>query len=176
MNRQLCLVRHGPPERSDLCYGWTDVPLATAPEITAADLQPRLQGWPLQAKTPIVASPSLRCRHLATALAEGREVLLDDRLREVHFGTWEGQPWTDISRQAIDSWARDPFGFQFPQGESVPAFIERCRGALQDLPEQALVITHAGVIRTFLHLCCQLPLADAYARRVPFGSARWISF
>ena len=175
MTRQLCLVRHGPPARTDLCYGWTDVALAEPPEQTALTLQGQVPAWALNPETPSVSSPSLRCSKLAEALAMGRTVQVEPRLREVHFGAWEGQPWSDISRLAIDDWARDPFGFQFPEGESVPDFIERCRSALHDLPEQTLVITHAGVIRTFLHLCHQLPLAEAYARRVPFGSVQWLS-
>ncbi|MCH8553192.1 MAG: histidine phosphatase family protein [Natronospirillum sp.] len=170
----LCLVRHGPPARKDVCYGWHDIPLAEPAQTTAESVAVQLPDWALQPDTPIFSSPSTRCSEIASALSRGRSVKLDERLREVHFGAWEGQRWDDIPRPALDSWAKDPYGFAFPDGESVPAFIARCQSMLADLPPQALVVTHAGVIRAFMHLHCELPLAEAFGSPVPFASVHTI--
>jgi alpha-ribazole phosphatase len=103
------------------------------------------------------------------ALADGRAVQTDPRLRELHFGAWEGQPWADIERAQLDAWAADPFGFQMPAGESVPEFMARTQAVWPALPSRALIITHAGVIRSWWQLTGQEPLAAAFARPVGFG-------
>jgi len=166
---QRCVVRHGPPQEASRCYGWLDIALAEPPQTTAQRLIPTLPSWALAPDTPLWSSPSLRCHQLAEALAFGRSVHTDPRLRELHFGAWEGQPWSAIDRTHLDAWAADPFGFQMPNGESVPEFIARSRAAWSALPTKALVITHAGVIRSWWHLTRQEPLEAAFARAVGFG-------
>ncbi|TGG92022.1 alpha-ribazole phosphatase [Natronospirillum operosum] len=171
---RLCLVRHGPPAHTDCCYGWHDIPLAESPQSTAESVARRLPAWALQPDTPLLTSPSVRCADLARALSKGRSVQPDARLREVHFGAWEGQRWDEIPRAALDSWAKDPFGFSFPGGESVPDFIARCQSMLAELPPQALLVTHAGVIRAFMHLHHGVPLAEAYARPIPYAAVQML--
>ena len=60
------------------------------------------------------ASPLARARLLAEKLGTPR---LDNRLKEIHFGDWEGRSFDDIG-SAIDDWAADPLGFRAPGGES----------------------------------------------------------
>jgi len=169
-------IRHDRPQLPDhICYGWLDLPLAVPVQQTVQTLPDLPQGL------PIFSSPLQRCHLLAEALVnvltEGLTEELADgvvigclpSLQEVHFGRWEGVRWDDIPREELDAWAADPFGYEFPQGESVPAFIERVRQALTELPEEAIVITHAGVIRAALHLTQSISLADAFQRRVDFA-------
>lgn len=167
--KQRCVVRHGPPQSTNLCYGWLDVPLAETPQTTAERLRASLPAWALARQTPLWSSPSVRCLDLAKALAEGRSVQTDPRLRELHFGDWEGLAWDQIDRTLLDAWAADPYGFQMPAGESVPHFIARCQAVWSDLPPQALIITHAGVIRSWWHLIQKAPLTEAFGRTVGYG-------
>jgi alpha-ribazole phosphatase len=168
---QRCVVRHGPPQDTSRCYGWLDIALAEDPKTTAERLRSTLPTWALDPQTPLWSSPSERCLHLAQALANGRSVHTDLRLRELHFGAWEGQPWAEIQRTQLDAWAADPFGFQMPDGESVPEFIARTQAVWPELPAQSLIITHAGVIRSWWHLIQQEPLNQAFARPIGFGEA-----
>lgn len=166
---QRCVVRHGPPQDPTACYGWLDIALAEAPRLTAERLT--LPSWALAKQTPLWSSPSLRCLELAEMLAQGRAVHTDERLRELHFGAWEGLPWSHIERTQLDAWAADPFGFQMPGGESIPEFLARCQAVWSALPPQALVITHAGVIRSWWQLTRSEPLAEAFARPIGYGEA-----
>ena len=45
----------------------------------------------------LLASPALRCRRLAEAIAyrNGLEIRFDERLWEMNMGDWEGLPWKD---------------------------------------------------------------------------------
>lgn len=157
----LFLVRHPQPEVvPGTCYGRLDVglvPGALDACLGALDtLPPGL---------PCVTSPARRCRQLADALlARGHVTHLrdDPRLLEMHFGDWEGRHWDEIGVEAVDQWARNRIDHVIPGGESarqvlarVAAFIEDTRrGAERDL----VVIAHAGVIRSLLHLQSGQPI------------------
>ena len=107
---QLHLIRHPRPDVAPgICYGQTDVSLAECPATVAGRLRPLLpESFALH------ASPLSRARLLAEALGKPR---LDDRLKEIHFGDWEGRSFDDIGA-AIDDWTADPLGFRAPGGES----------------------------------------------------------
>jgi alpha-ribazole phosphatase len=67
------------------------------------------------------------------------------------FGAWEGRPWDAIPRPELDAWAADVAGYAPPGGESPLALQRRALEfvASLSLPE-AVIVTHAGVIRTLL--------------------------
>ncbi|WP_295546755.1 histidine phosphatase family protein [uncultured Pseudacidovorax sp.] len=147
----LWLMRHARVRVAPgLCYGITEVeadPVATQEAAAqAARLLP--QGMALR------CSPARRCQDLARALHALRPDLVpstDPRLAEMDFGAWEGRPWSDIGREAMEAWTRD-FGETPPglHGESVHRFLDRIGAAWEEWhrarrPE--LWITHAGVIR-----------------------------
>jgi len=77
--------------------------------------------------------------------------LFDERLAEMNFGDWEGQAWDDIPRTQLDAWAADVAGYAPPGGESPLSLQRRALDFVADLnvPE-AVIVTHAGVIRTLL--------------------------
>ncbi|WLD58901.1 histidine phosphatase family protein [Salinispirillum sp. LH 10-3-1] len=157
-------VRHDQPALpGPICYGWLDVPLAVAPDITAQALRSVIPS-----ALPVFSSPLQRCRLLAEHLQE-QPTILDD-LREVHFGDWEGELWDDIPRDLLDAWAQTPYEFQFPNGEAVPQFLARVGAVIDTLPEACIVVTHAGVIRAALHHRKGLALQEAFATPIPFGS------
>ncbi|MBP6894749.1 MAG: histidine phosphatase family protein [Pseudacidovorax sp.] len=133
-----------------LCYGITEVeadPVATQEAAAqAARLLP--QGMALR------CSPARRCQDLALALHALRPDLMpstDPRLAEMDFGAWEGRLWSDIGRDAMETWTGD-FGETPPglHGESVHRFLDRIGGAWDEWHQARrpeLWITHAGVIR-----------------------------
>lgn len=141
---RLYLVRHPKPLiEAGVCYGRLDCPaedvLAPAARL-AAELPPGLPVW---------SSPLLRCHALARALHP--QPIIDERLAEIHFGDWEGRRWDDIPRAEIDAWAADVGGYVPPGGESPRALQRRALDfvASLDVPE-AVIVTHAGVIRTLV--------------------------
>lgn len=169
--RRLWLVRHPRPAvPTGLCYGRTDVPIDDTHLAELLDALPaRL---PRQAE--VYSSPLSRCLRLARGLqAAGFQApTVDDRLREMHFGDWEGRPWSEVPRAQIDAWRDDLVGYVPPGGESVAALAGRGAAFVADLPSgdhDTVVVTHAGVIQTLLRVLRQLPLAQLTTARIEFG-------
>lgn len=163
---RIYLIRHPLPDVApDTCYGRTDLGLAEDPERHATSLRALLPP-----DVPIYSSPLTRCRRLAELLHE--EPAFDERLAEIDFGDWEMKRWDDIDRALIDAWAADPFHFVPPGGEAVVALRARVAGCLADLPDEAVLVTHAGVIK-----CCTAILAgeeDWFGLRFDYGAASLI--
>lgn len=148
-----------------ICYGATDLPLADDPASHAAALAPLLPTG-----VPIFTSPLLRCRLLAELLHPAP--LFDDRIREIDFGDWEMQPWDSLDRTLLDAWAADPFNFVPPGGEAVAALRARVAGFLAELPGEAVLVAHAGVIK----VCAGelAGVADWFGLRFDYGTASLI--
>lgn len=141
---RLYLIRHPQPQiEIGRCYGRLDVP-AIGVEALAAALHTELPPG-----VPVFTSPLRRCRDLATLLRAAPTV--DARLAEMHFGEWEGRLWDEIPRAELDAWAADVAGYAPPGGESPLALQRRVLDFVASLAEEeAIIVTHAGVIRTLL--------------------------
>jgi alpha-ribazole phosphatase/probable phosphoglycerate mutase len=130
--------------------------------------------------TRIVSSPLLRCRAFAEALAErrGLPLSLDERLKEVGFGDWEGKSAAEIEQTTPGALARfkaDPVNARPVGAEALAAFHARVSTALDDLVaqhpgEHLIVVGHAGVMRMALAWALQIPLPQAYRIEVPTAS------
>jgi alpha-ribazole phosphatase len=146
---RLWLVRHAPVLLAPgSCYGALDVPAdAAATAQSAAALAENLPHG-LQ----VSSSPLQRCEQLSQALQGLRPDLSfksDARLREMHFGNWEGRRWDMIARSEFDAWTADFAGHAVGgHGESVRAVMGRVGQAFDELGDtDAVWITHAGIIR-----------------------------
>jgi probable phosphoglycerate mutase len=147
------LMRHGEPVGGRRYRGnGCDDPLSDAgwrQMWAAAGAAP---DWEL-----IVTSPMRRCRAFATELAtrRGLPLTLDERLREVGFGDWEGRSPEEILANSADMYEafyRDPVRNRPPRAEPLDAFSLRVSAALEETAaahpgRRLLVVTHAGVIR-----------------------------
>jgi probable phosphoglycerate mutase len=101
----------------------------------------------------IVASPMLRARQTAAAVAEaiGRPVVVDQRLREWDYGRLEGQD-RDVFAGALRAAKRE---FALPLGETGETLLHlthRVYAALDDIArnyfgQTALLVAHGGVCR-----------------------------
>lgn len=141
---RLHLIRHPKPLiEPGICYGRHDCPAEDAVSAAAsllAELPPGLPVW---------SSPLRRCRDLAERLHA--QPVIDDRLAEMDFGAWEGRRWDDIPRAELDAWAADVAGYAPPGGESPRALQRRALDFVASLAvPEAVIVTHAGVIRTLL--------------------------
>jgi probable phosphoglycerate mutase len=143
MTTRVYLVRHGetPLAAEDRFAGSIDVPLSEEGESQAASLGARLAQEPVRA---VYASPMLRtvatARHIAAP--HGVEPCLDDDLREVDHGRWEGLRRAEVEAQFPDeyaTWERDPFTFAPTGGEPGVRVMARALPAVQ-----AIVAAHAG--------------------------------
>lgn len=140
----LHLIRHPKPVvEAGICYGRLDLE-AENPGVVAARLRTELPP-----DVPVWSSPLRRCRSLAELLHP--RPILDERLIEMDFGRWEGRPWDAIPRAELDAWAADVAGYAPPGGESPRLLQGRALAFVAGLAvPEAVIVTHAGVIRTLL--------------------------
>ncbi|GGI18094.1 histidine phosphatase family protein [Oxalicibacterium faecigallinarum] len=169
----LYLIRHPRPSvAANICYGHTD--LTVDDEALASARSSLLPLLPRNAR--LFSSPLQRCRVLSDSIAEELDCIsttYDERLREMHFGTWEMQAWDAIPRADIDAWTSDMTGYRPGGGESVLEVAQRVRDFRDDLSgmeiEHAIVICHAGTIR--LLAACEhglsVPEMALYAAQKP---------
>ena len=155
-------------------HGWFQ-PSGALAELTSAD---HLAGLPLQR---VVSSPLVRCRAFAEELSRQRELplSLDDRLREVGFGVWEGRSAAEIEAETPGALARfksDPVHARPYGAEALDSFYLRVAEALEAIlgghaDEHVLLVGHAGVIRMALAWALAIPQANAY--RIEVASAKF---
>lgn len=163
----LTLVRHTQPDIPEgICYGHTDLPLAKSFTREAALVLEKLPRADV-----LVSSPLQRCSRLADAIGAARDlpVILDDRLREMSFGSWEGQAWDDIPRAELDCWSTDFYTARTHGGDSVSMLHKRVHSAVQDYRRTGLshiVVCHAGVIKAAF---AKGTTAEDFSTHLPFG-------
>jgi len=180
LHPRLWIVRHAQVLLApSTCYGRLDSPADTgATEAAAAALAPAL---PQVCR--IYHSPLQRCVQLARAVQALRPQLSlgpEPRITEIHFGAWEGRPWSSIDHADIDAWA-DNLAHHAPGGgESLSAMLTRVHDAwcaAAALPDDVVWITHAGVARCVhwlhTHGTQRLPLAHEWPKAAPACGA-WV--
>jgi len=150
---QLLLIRHPQPVLDKRhCYGASDI--AVAPEALQSCRERLLPQLPRG--VAIVSSPLQRCTQLAQALAKALgqgDVLLQDGLREMDFGTWERRLWDDIAWSEVEAWNQDLLHHAPGGGENLLAVARRMWAVFVELQRQysgqVIVVCHAGTIRMF---------------------------
>lgn len=163
------LIRHAEPEgAAGRGVGHTDLPLSASGVEMARGLAATWTG-----KARIVSSDLIRAR--CTAQAFGIDFLTDARLREMHFGQWDGLRFDEIASNDGERWQRftDRFDSErAPGGESFVDVQARAVAALADLPAvaQHIVVCHAGVIRALLCHALDVPLKLAFRFRIDYAS------
>jgi broad specificity phosphatase PhoE len=130
----LLLTRHGNAAPDDVILGGTlDLPLTEVGRAEARALAGRLAGIRVDR---IIASPMARALETARIVAAGRPVEVDERLRELRYGAWEGLTHALIESRDPALWARwdaDPAATDPPGGECGNDVADRARDFLADL-------------------------------------------
>ena len=174
---EIYLLRHTAVATPGLCYGHHDVSLA---DTFAAEAEAVLARLPAVEPGRVFSSPATRCRQLAALLSPAP--VLDERLRELHFGSWENQPWDALSPTELDPWMADYVHVAPPGGETYGQLQARAVAFLEELlatpppVAPAVVVTHGGVVRALLAHTLGMPLAHAFRLNIDFGSVtqlRW---
>ena len=146
------VARHAPVAVSGVCYGQIDVPTKLDEHAAARALLREIAkgGWTIDR---IWSSPWARTRLPAARVAErlGVPHSIDARVSEISFGAWEGRRYTDLERDpAFMPWMNDWRRARPPGGEVLGELVARVRAWRREVEgsgENALAVTHAGVIR-----------------------------
>lgn len=147
------LIRHGQPQGGSVYRGHNiDDPLSELGWQQMWNAVEHTAPW-----NSIISSPMLRCREFAYKLAEKNQlpVAIDERFKEVGFGSWEGCSRSEIrdaNPKEYDDFYSDPINCRPAGAEPIDDFIQRVTRAYDDVlaehqGQHCLIVAHAGVIR-----------------------------
>lgn len=152
---QLILIRHGETlwNTERRMQGQNDSPLTERGVWQARKLGERLKSLPI---SKLYSSDLPRARLTAQHIADatGHAIIDDARLRERHFGIFEGMTRAEMEQHDPQVYARfmsrDPV-YAVPGGESPADFFARCRAVLEELAsghagQTIAVVTHGLVL------------------------------
>ncbi|MFI7224515.1 bifunctional RNase H/acid phosphatase [Nonomuraea angiospora] len=168
----LLLLRHGETALSveRRFSGRGDAELTPNGLAQAAAAAERLSREPYRLDV-IVSSPLKRARQTAEAVARrtGLDVEVEEDLRELDFGDWEGHTFTEVQRRwpaELSAWFADPETAP-PGGESFATVARRVQAAGERLVERyegktVLAVSHVTPIKMLLRLALTAPLESLY--------------
>lgn len=173
------IVRHTSVlwDGNETCYGETDIDVRPTFAEEAEVTLRALRGLSFDA---VFSSPLQRARKLASYCGHPK-ALLDDRLKEMNFGLWEGRPWAEIIRdEPVDEFFARYIEHPTPEGESLVMQYSRVENFLREKRReglgQILVFCHGGVINCARALAGTTRLVDAFATLPDFGSVTELDF
>jgi 2,3-bisphosphoglycerate-dependent phosphoglycerate mutase len=183
MPARLCIVRHGE---------------------TAWNAEGRVQG---QLDIPLSSNGLAQARCVATALPEGRfsalyssdlervlqtarpaaaklrlEIRIEPRLRERHYGVFQGLTYSEARTKLPSDYARfkskDP-EFDFRTGESLRAFFSRATQCIDEIArrhenEEVLIFTHGGVLEMVYRFATGCGLSTPRDFELPNAAFNWV--
>ena len=178
IDHPLLLVRHGETDwnAEERFQGQTDIPLNDTGRDQArrngtliADLVAGSAGW------QFLASPMTRTREtmeiVRAAIGLDRSgYQLDERLKELSFGTWERRTLAEIGRdepEAIAARALDKWNYVPPNGESYALLGRRVAPVFQALTMPTVMVAHGGTVRVVLHCVYGVAADEVASLRIP---------
>lgn len=182
---RIILVRHGRTawHAEGRYAGTADVPLDDVGLEQARRVKEYLAGTEIDC---IYSSPLSRCLALAREVAEGRglEVEVDDRIKEIDLGRWDGETYAEIyekDREILKMWTGDPTSVTVPGGESLTDVQER---AMEWFTEAAnlrpdgtvMASSHGGPIRAIVAAVIGLPLGRIFRLTVDLASVSILNY
>ncbi len=174
----LYFVRHGQTgwNHARRIQGQLDTDLNDTGRRQAAENGARLQRLrPDVANLSYVASPLRRCRETMEIIRDAIGIepsgyTTDDRLKEIHFGHWQGTHWRDIEAVDPDGAAArllDPYRWRPQGGESYADLTARVGDWLTTITTDTVVVAHGGVSRALRRLVLDVGPAEMTELSVP---------
>ena len=177
MTTYIDVIRHGEPVGGRRYRGYSvDDPLTEKGWSQMRAAIPESPPW-----QHIVSSPLSRCLAFSEELAEklNIEFSVDDRVKEIGFGEWEGKTPEEIlaaDSEALAHFYKDPVRNRPAGAEPLETFATRVWQAYQGILQShtnkhVLIVAHAGVARAITANILQMSLDDVYSRlRVEYGA------
>jgi broad specificity phosphatase PhoE len=178
----LYFVRHGETDWNveARLQGQRDVPLNDFGRVQAEEAARRLRGLVTRYEDlDYVASPLSRTRETMERMRQAAGLhptfyRVDERLKELSFGAWEGLTWKEVRArepQAAAGRQRDKWNYAPPGGESYAMLAERVAPAVADLKRDAVMVSHGGVARALLALLghashSEAPITDIWQGKI----------
>ncbi|NMA69887.1 MAG: histidine phosphatase family protein [Desulfitobacterium sp.] len=167
---RIILTRHGETlwNIEGRVQGFLDSPLTEKGKIQARLLGKRLKK---EGITKIYSSDLARAKGTANIIRDELglpEILLNEALRELHFGEWEGKVWWDLRQkhaELFSIWDTGPHQVQIPGGETMEEVSERAWNFIQALRkkhtnETICLVTHGMTLQLVVKRALGIPLAQ----------------
>ncbi|WP_319762796.1 histidine phosphatase family protein [Maridesulfovibrio sp.] len=162
----IILIRHGQIEGGKgRAVGQIDLPLSANGLKQAEQLAESLKSFrprriycsPLKRTLQTASFIEKQCGLVATHVPE---------IKEINLGEWEGQEFAEIKKKYPADYRQrgeDVGNFRVPGGENFIDVKKRVRSFLNELEgEPIIAVTHAGVIRTVMHIVLGFPLENIF--------------
>ncbi len=171
---RVTLIRHTEvDEKYHKCYnGHIDIGLSKRGHKQAKELANHFNA---HAFDSIFCSDLIRTKETLSKFTQKQDVVYTKKLREKSWGKHEGLTFEAIISQNEISYESFIQWINALDGEPYEQYIQRVREFfLEFLPslrkENILVVTHAGVIRVFMHIINNLTLEEAFSISIPYSS------
>ena len=182
---QFILVRHGETtwNRVGKIQGHLDSPLSSEGIAQAKTLAERLQ---LESFDVLISSDLGRAHNTAQCIAmrTGHGISVDPRLRERHYGIFQGMTRSEAKSVYPDVYARyhnESVTYAIPGGESTSECFLRNLECLQELAarypgKRIVVVTHGGVLDGLYRHVMRLPHVGSRAFTIVNASLNWFTY
>ena len=177
MTTYIDVIRHGEPVGGRRYRGYSvDDPLTEKGWRQMRAAVPGTPQW-----QHIVSSPLKRCLEFSQELANDLQISfsIDDDMKEIGFGDWEGKTPEDIiaeDSEALNHFYQDPVNHRPKGAEPLDSFSQRVWNAYlgilaQHQDKHVLVVAHAGVARAITANILKMSLDDVYSRlKIEYGA------
>lgn len=145
---EVVLVRHTHVGLDkNICYGFSDVPVAETFEQEAAVTKAKLKEF--EPFDKVYSSPLSRAKKLASFCGYPNATI-DDRLKEMDMGTWEMKRFDEIKDPNLHKWHDDYMHLAPTGGESFTQLYNRVASFLDELKKKeykkVVIFAHGGVL------------------------------
>lgn len=175
---EIYLIRHGVTgwNQTGRYLGHTNEPILEESYPVIDQLKPVVHSL----TDPVVTtSDLLRCTQTASRLFPSTNIHKDQRLREMHFGDWEGKTKEDLEQNPdFDTWLYSFHESTIPNGEGAAEFSGRVLDWWQDYAQKPdlsekphVIVAHGGVIRVLMTHLTGTGLETFWDWRIPHGTA-----
>ncbi len=177
MTTYIDVIRHGEPVGGRRYRGYSiDDPLTEKGWAQMRSAVPESPKW-----QHIISSPLKRCLAFSEELANDLQIsfTVEDNVKEIGFGEWEGKTPEDILAQdseALRHFYADPVHNRPHGAEPLDTFTERVWNAYLDIlnihkDKHILIVAHAGVARAITANILKMSLDDVYSRlKIEYGA------
>lgn len=170
MKKHIFLMRHGESEYNakKMVQGHIDTNLTQKGLLQAKYAGEFLKNSNIK---KIISSDLKRAHQTAITVAEVLKVpvVVDRRIREMHFGTWEGLSYDYIYKNHLEefyNWLANPVKYPLKKQEDITHFERRLRSFLEDIKSQdedsILVVGHGGSVQGLLCIAMELGMENLW--------------
>jgi len=175
MTTRLLIVRHGRTawNVNGRFQGQLDIPLDEVGQAQAGAAARRLaKERPAAIYSSDLSRAWQTARAIHTAIITASQpsppppLMLDPRLRELHFGEWQGMTYTEIQERypvALKAWEAEWLNTAPPGGETQAQLIERVQAVYQEIQaaypdDTVMLVGHGGALQALLCQALGMPV------------------